>query len=241
MASYKYDESGELGNGFGSFEFTEKSVRLGFIRKVYAILTVQLTISLGFIALFIYTPAVKHFNEENPGMMIAAIVVTFIAVIALACCEGVRRKTPWNFVILGLFTLCESWMLGSIASRYNAWEVMLAVGIVAAITVGLTLFAMQTKYDFTMMGGMLLVFLIVLIFFGIFAIIFRSQVLSIVYASLGAILFGFYLVFDTQMMLGGKHKYSISPEEYIFAALNLYLDIINMFIYILSIIGSANR
>ena len=48
-----------------------------------------------------------------------------------------------------------------------------------------------------------------------------------------------YLVFDTQMMLGGKHKYSISPEEYIFAALNLYLDIINLFLYILAIIGSA--
>jgi len=48
-----------------------------------------------------------------------------------------------------------------------------------------------------------------------------------------------YLVFDTQLMLGGKHKYSLSPEEYIFAALNLYLDIINMFLYILSIVGRA--
>ena len=46
-----------------------------------------------------------------------------------------------------------------------------------------------------------------------------------------------YLVFDTQMMLGGKHKYSLSPEEYIFAALNLYLDIINMFLFILALFG----
>ena len=48
-----------------------------------------------------------------------------------------------------------------------------------------------------------------------------------------------YIVFDTQMMLGGKHKYSVSPEEYIFAALNLYLDIVNLFLFLLSIIGSA--
>ena len=40
-------------------------------------------------------------------------------------------------------------------------------------------------------------------------------------------------------MMGGKHKYSLSPEEYIFAALNLYLDIINLFLYILRIIGAA--
>ncbi|KAG2465125.1 PEX1 factor, partial [Polypterus senegalus] len=49
----------------------------------------------------------------------------------------------------------------------------------------------------------------------------------------------FYLVLDTQLMLGGKHKYSISPEEYIFAALNLYLDIINLFLFLLRIIGMS--
>ena len=50
-----------------------------------------------------------------------------------------------------------------------------------------------------------------------------------------------YLVFDTQLMLGGKHRYALSPEEYIFASLNLYLDIINMFLFILTIIGSARN
>ena len=39
-----------------------------------------------------------------------------------------------------------------------------------------------------------------------------------------------------QMMIGGDHKYSISPEEYIFAALAIYLDIINIFMYLLRLI-----
>ena len=42
-------------------------------------------------------------------------------------------------------------------------------------------------------------------------------------------------------MLGGEHKYALSPEEYIFAALNLYLDIINLFLYILMIINAAKN
>lgn len=58
---------------------------------------------------------------------------------------------------------------------------------------------------------------------------------------MGAVLFGVYLVFDTQIMLGGRHKYAISPEEYIFAALNLYLDIVNMFLYILSMLNEGRR
>lgn len=40
-------------------------------------------------------------------------------------------------------------------------------------------------------------------------------------------------------MMGGDHKLSISPEEYIFAALNLYMDIVNIFIYILTIISAS--
>ena len=59
------------------------------------------------------------------------------------------------------------------------------------------------------------------------------------YAAVGALLFMVYIVYDTQLMMGGKHKYSIDPEEYIFAALNLYLDIINLFLYILTLIGAA--
>ena len=48
-----------------------------------------------------------------------------------------------------------------------------------------------------------------------------------------------YLVYDTQIMMGGGKQYALSPEEYIFAALNLYLDIVNMFLYILQLISAA--
>jgi FtsH-binding integral membrane protein len=61
------------------------------------------------------------------------------------------------------------------------------------------------------------------------------------YASAGALIFSMYIVYDTQLMMGGKHKYSISPEEYVFASLSLYLDVINLFLYILSIIGAARK
>ena len=100
---------------------------------------------------------------------------------------------------------------------------------------------MQTKWDFTACGGILFVCVIVLFLFGILAICMQNKVVNLVYVLLGALIFSVYLVFDTQLMLGGKHKYSISPEEYIFAALNLYLDIINIFLYILAIVGGSRN
>lgn len=120
-------------------------------------------------------------------------------------------------------------------------QVLTAIGITAAICLSLTLFAFQTKYDFTVLGGVLLSFLVALIIFSLMVAIFPSKALIMVYASLGAMLFAFYLIYDTQVMMGGKHKYSTSPEEYIFAALNLYLDVVNIFMYILLILSGSRK
>lgn len=166
--------------------------------------------------------------------------MVFICLIVMACCGNVRRQAPMNFIFLGIFTVAESFLLGVTSSVYAVDAVMMAVGITAAVCLALTLFAFQTKWDFTVMGGFLLCATVVLLVFGLVAIFIPSnKIVTLVYASIGALVFSLYLVYDTQLMMGGKHKYSISPEEYIFAALNLYLDIINIFLYILTIIGAA--
>lgn len=144
-----------------------------------------------------------------------------------------------NFIFLFIFTLAESFVLACSASTYKADAVAMAVGITAAVCLGLTLFAFQTKWDFTMMGGILFVAVLILFLFGIVAIFVHNKIVQLVYACIGALVFSVYLVYDTQLMMGGNHKYSISPEEYIFAAINLYVDIINIFMYILAIIGHS--
>lgn len=222
---------------FKENSFGEKAIRLGFIRRVYAILFVQILVTALMIALFLYVEPIKQYSVANPWMYIVGMVITFAVLIVLACCPNVRRNYPINFILLAIFTVCEGWMLGTVSSHYEKDEVLMAVGITAVVTLALTVFAFQSKWDFTMMGGLLFVFIIVLMCFGLLCLIIQNKYVSLVYASLGALLFCAYLVFDTQLMMGGKHKYSLSPEEYIFAALNLYLDVINLFLFILSIIG----
>ncbi|NXV96454.1 LFG1 protein, partial [Calonectris borealis] len=102
------------------------------------------------------------------------------------------------------------------------------------------IFSLQTKYDFTSCRGVLIICLVVLIIFSILCIFIRNRIMDIIYASLGALLFTCFLAVDTQMILGNK-QLALSPEEYIFAALNLYTDIINIFLYILAIIGRAKE
>jgi protein lifeguard len=52
------------------------------------------------------------------------------------------------------------------------------------------------------------------------------------YCSFGVIVFGIYIIIDIQMIMGGE-KYEISYDDYIFAALILYVDFIRLFLYVL--------
>lgn len=198
---------------------------------------IQLMVTPGVISLFVFHQPTQRWVHKHPELFWISFGVLLVTMISMACCENVRRKAPMNFIFLGLFTVAQSFIMGVSSSRFGSVEVMMAVGITAAVCLGLTLFAFQTKWDFTVMGGVLFVAVIILMVFGIVAIFIPGKTISLVYASLGAFIFSIYLVYDTQMMMGGKHKYSISPEEYIFAALNLYLDIVQIFMHILTIIG----
>lgn len=95
----------------------------------------------------------------------------------------------------------------------------------------------QTRIDFTVYRGAALVALIVLMVFGILTALVRMQVLRMLYACAGALIFGLYLLIDTQMMVGGGHKVAISPEDYVVAALNLYTDVVQIFMFSLMIVG----
>ena len=222
--------------------FSDKVIRLGFMRKVYSILSLQLLLTTAVAGIFYIDPIRSYAQGNGYWLIWVALIPSFICLIVMSCCEGVRRKSPGNMVFLGIFTLAEGFLMGIVVSTHSAKEVLIALGICVVVVFGLTIFALQTKIDFTAMRGALLVALLCLMMFGFFAAIFQgNNILKLVYASIGAFIFGLYIIFDTQMMMGGKHKYALDPEEYIFASLNLYLDIINLFLFILRIVGSSNR
>ncbi|VVC39511.1 Bax inhibitor 1-related [Cinara cedri] len=227
-------------NASDNFGFSDKTIRRKFISKVYSIIMCQLLITLLCVAVSTFHIPTKNYIASNPGLSLVAIIITFGTLIALACCEDLRRKAPTNFILLFVFTLAESFLVAVTTTKYYTNEVLLALGLTTLICFALTLFALQTKIDFTVMGGFLLIATLVLLVGSIVAIFFPGKLIKLLISCAGALIFSLYLLYDTQLMVGGDHKYSISPEEYIFAALNIYMDVINIFMYILAIIGSSN-
>merc|ERR1739844_775890 len=136
---------------------------------------------MGFIGFF-FIPSVAKFSQQNPALLWVALVFS---------------------IILGLFTLCEGWLIGAICSTYEVTGVLIAVGMTAGVVFALTLFAMQTKVDFTARGGALLCVLVVFILAGFIAAFFpQTRSTRLVFAIIGAIIFSLSIVFDTQMMMG---------------------------------------
>lgn len=221
---------------FANSGWEDKSIRQAFIRKVFMVLTVQLLVTLSFVAVFTFATDVKVFVRQNRWTYYVSYAIFFVSLIVLSCCGEFRRKHPWNLVALSILTLSLSYMVGMIASFYDTDTVMMAVGITAGVCFTVVIFSLQTKYDFTSCWGVLFVCVIVLFFASILCMVFQNKILHIVYASVGALVFTCFLAVDTQLLLGNK-KLSISPEEYVYAALNLYTDIINIFLYILTILG----
>lgn len=237
-----YMEDGDPNYNDSGMGFSDKSIRAGFIRRVYSILSIQLLVTLGFVMLFVLNRDVQLYAHRNPQLLIIPMIGTLVLVCVMACSESARRSSPTNIILLGLFTFFESILVGFISSTYQPKLVLMAVGLTAAIVIGLTLFAFQTKYDFTTCGGFLCIVLILFTVGSLIgALFFRNDLGNFIIACFGAAIFSMYIVYDTQMMMGGEKSYSLSPEEYIFAALNLYMDIIQLFIYLLRILKYLNN
>jgi FtsH-binding integral membrane protein len=83
----------------------------------------QLLVTTGIIAFFTYHEPTKRYVRQNVGMFYGAMAVMIVCIVCMACCASVRRKAPMNFIFLSVFTLAESWMLGTAAASFKSEEV----------------------------------------------------------------------------------------------------------------------
>ncbi len=125
---------------------------------------------------------------------------------------------------------------GQCCSGSCSYDPRYAYFFILAIVLALTVYAIFTPSDFTIKWGIIIVILVAMLMLGIFSLFIWSPFLDNLYCSLGVLVFGIYLVIDTQMIIGGK-RLEISMDDYVVGALILYLDIIQIFLYLLEILS----
>lgn len=217
-------------------------IRIAFVRKVYGILSVQLLTTCA-----ISTPialAGPVWCKAHAPLLIVALMIMLLLHALMCCFRREMRKYPRNWFYLMLFTACKGVILGFISAQYTVESVCIAVGVTSSIFAAMTLWAWTTKTDFTGYGPYLAAgrhalfaigfTLLILHFCGI-----QVPWLTLVFNIFGVILFTMYIVFDTQRILGewGGHQYQFSVDDYVFAAMALYVDITRLFVFVLRLLG----
>jgi len=176
---------------------------------------------------------------------VAAAVVLSCVITAYCYGEQMMRNFPQNFLFLGLLTAAMSVTLGFFASTFAWYSVLLSAGLSAIVFLGLTVFAWSAKSDFTGLGPYLTAAVLVFVAFGssIFALRLLGihvPFLTMIYDAACLLFFSFYIIYDTQLITNDKER-SIGVDDYVFAALCLYTDIINLFVHLLSLLGKRKH
>jgi modulator of FtsH protease len=226
--------------------------RIAFLRKVYGLFFAGVLSAAGgaMTALYAGTPIVVGKGIAVPPAVawvmqhgIIALIVYFAAFFGLS---AVRHKPKINVVALlgftfvsGLFiapALFVATLMAKMGGTLSANPVRDAFLLASAGFGGLTAYAMISKKDFSFLGGMLWMGLLVLIGASLIGMFVGSQVFHLAIASVGVLLFGAYVLYDTSRLLHSEEP--ITPVD---AAISLYLDFLNLFIFLLQILSSGRR
>mmetsp|Transcript_7427 Transcript_7427/g.18658 ORF Transcript_7427/g.18658 Transcript_7427/m.18658 type:complete len:244 (+) Transcript_7427:70-801(+) len=215
--------------------------RRNFIRKVYGTVGVQLAATAALAAPI--ATASDGWLEAHSALLLFS-TFGFLAMFLLLFCGGANlmRKHPTNLIILAGFTLLEAISVGFICAMYEAQSVLLCLGATAAVAGTLTAFAATTEQDVTGMGGLLQAGSLGLFAFGLVGLLLGAPMLQMLYAFFGAVLVSAHLVYDTQLVVGGKHqKKKFGLDDYALAALAIYMDLVRLFLFLLRLLGDQRR
>jgi len=194
-------------------------IRLGFIRKVYGILSAQLGFITLISAFFMYNENVKNFFQQSPNFLIFGIF-GLITLIGLGIAMMVKRKeSPINMYLLAAFTFAGAHTIGTIVTVYDEVILLQGIGLTIATLIPLTVYTFQSNIDYNAWVASLFSMLWILILGGLMQMFLQSDVTKFALAVAVAILFTGFIILDMRMML---HK--LSPEEYILAVINCNLQ-----------------
>jgi len=199
------------------------SDRGAFVRQVYTLLAVTLGITTVGAVIGLASP---------PALFFPAIIVELILFFG---CLGFRRQSPANLVLLLAYTFASGFTLSAVLrvklATGDGWAIGAALGVTTVIFLALTAYVHVTRVDLDWMGGILFVALLGLVI-GLVVVLVSGRPYPAAMAALSAIIFSGYILYDTSRIL-----LKFNEDEVVAAVLELYLDIVNLFLDILRLMS----
>ncbi len=225
--------------GFSRFAVPQSGiVRSGedvatLVRRTYTLVFASILVTIAGTAYAMTNQPMMDAVKAHPFIM---LICTFVP---LLLAQASRNSFPRNIAFVFLFTFAMGlyqapWI--ALAESMNP-GIAAQAGLLTFTAFGsLTLYAFLSRRDFSAWGGFLTVGLVVLVVTMVLMGIAGSTAGFTWIAGIGVLLFSGLLVFDTWRM-----RNVFGPDDYVLAAVSIYLDLLNMFMFILSLLSGGRK
>ena len=210
------------------------------MRKVYVWMTLALALT-GFTAYGVATsPGIITALYSNSVLLWGLVIAEFAIVFGVSAAIN-RLSLTTATLLFVLYSVINGALFSSIFLVYTMSSIASVFFITAGTFGVMALIGYTTKKDLSSMGKILFMALIGIIIATIVNIFLKSSGLETIVSYLGVLIFVGLTAYDTQkiknMLLMAPDASEASQKIALFGALNLYLDFINLFIYLLRIFG----
>lgn len=213
------------------------------MRNVYMWMTLGLSLTAVVAWWSASSPAIRQALFGNGPIPFYALVIgTFILVVVLSR-NIMKMSVPAAMGGFALYAVLNGVMMSFIFLAYTNTVIFQAFAVSAGMFAVMSLWAVTTKRDLSGWGHYLFMGLVGLIITGVVGIFIRSETYQLLYSAVGVVLFTALTAYDTQMIKKMSDSAGTGTGESdfvrlsIIGALKLYLDFINMFLFLLRIFG----
>jgi FtsH-binding integral membrane protein len=207
--------------------------RATLVRRTYSLVLVSVLVTVVGASFGLSQPQLMQAVAQHP------FIAFFCSLAPLLLATRKKAEFPMNIGLVLLFNFAMGVIISPALFFYGSTQPGL-IGQAAVLTIGafgiLTLYAFVSRRDFSAWGSFLIVGLWVLIGTMFLNFFFQNTMVDLWLASVAVLLFSGLLVFDTWRL---RNFYG--PDEYVGAAVQIYLDLLNMFMAVLRVLGNRRN
>ena len=203
--------------------------RATLVRRTYALVFASILVTIGGAAFGLSQPALLQAVAAHP-------FISFLCMLApLWFALGARRTFPTNIGLVFAFTFAAGVVISPllfVMERTQPGAIGQAAFLTASSFAVLTIYAFVSRRDFSAWGSFFIVGLWVLIAAMVLNFFLHSAAVATWVSGVAVLVFSGLLVFDTWRL---RNVYG--PDDYVLAAVNIYLDMLNIFLALLQLLS----
>ena len=207
--------------------------RATLVRRTYALVFASILVTMAGTTFAFSQPALLQAVARHP-------IITFLLTLApLFVALRARQSFPANIGLVFLFTFVMGIAISPALYLYATSQpglITQAAWLTGSTFAVLTGYAFLSRRDFSAWGSFFMVGLWVLIGVSLLNLFLGSQGASLWIAGVGLVIFSGLLIYDTWRI-----RNQFGPEQYVEAAVSIYLDLLNIFLFILRLLGGSSR